>query len=495
MKHIHSISVFCLLTVLAVASCSPRPHDARQSSQLPPIFPDYVDVTVPVDVAPLHFSLPDSVADYIFAEARGKGAVVMEAAGRWADFDDEQWHRLLAANKGGNITMSVTARRSDGQWVRYRDFVIHVAADSLGAWGLTYRRIAPGYESFGTMGLYQREFSSCNEYAIIENTAVPSSCVNCHAARGGDPSAFTFHVRGAHGATLVQIDGNREWLSTKTDSTLASCVYPSWHPSGRYIAYSTNLTHQAFHEVAPSVLEVFDTGSNVQIYDTQTHALIVPPQLATDEWMETYPAFSADGHTLYFCTARRQPVPDGLTEVRYNLCSVAFDASTGTVGAQVDTLFDAESRGLSAVHPRPSPDGRWLLFTTADYGCFPIWHDESEQWLLDLHSGEAHPLAEANSPLADSYHNWSPGGNWMVFTSRRADGRYSWLYLCRVDADGHATKPFLLPQRDPATYYGTALWSFNTPDFTTGRVEFDVGAGARELVSDERIQVSMSRRH
>ena len=250
MKHKHSISVFCLLTVLAVASCSPRPHDARQSSQLPPIFPDYVDVTVPVDVAPLHFSLPDSVADYICAEARGKGAVAMEAAGRWADFDDEQWHRLLATNKGGDITMSVTARRPDGQWVRYRDFVIHV-----------------------------------------ENTAVPSSCVNCHAARGGDPSAFTFHVRGAHGATLVQIDGNREWLSTKTDSTLASCVYPSWHPSGRYIAYSTNLTHQAFHEVAPSVLEVFDTGSNVQIYDTQTHALIVPPQLATDEWMETYPAF------------------------------------------------------------------------------------------------------------------------------------------------------------------------------------------------------------
>ena len=64
-----------------------------------------------------------------------------------------------------------------------------------------------------------------------------------------------------------------------------------------------------------------------------------------------------------------------------------------------------------------------------------------------------------------------------------------------MHADGHATKPFLLPQRDPTTYYGTALWSFNTPDFTTGRVEFDVGAGARELVSDERIQVSMSRRH
>ena len=82
MKHKHSISVFCLLTVLAVASCSPRPHDARQSSQLPPIFPDYVDVTVPVDVAPLHFSLPDSVADYICAEARGKGAVAMEAAGK-----------------------------------------------------------------------------------------------------------------------------------------------------------------------------------------------------------------------------------------------------------------------------------------------------------------------------------------------------------------------------------------------------------------------------
>ena len=493
--HQYSLAVSVLLFVLleVLPSCSPRPHDAVRVDTLPPMFPDYADVTVPVDVAPLQFALPDSVCDYLYVVACGTQADSVMASGQWADFDVDDWHRLLAANRGHDITINVSARK-DGHWYQYRDFKVHVDTDSLGAWGLTYRRIAPGYESFGTMGLYMREFSTFDERPIIENTAVPSSCVNCHTAWGGNPQAFTFHVRGAHGATLVQRNGQREWLTTATDSTLGSCVYPYWHPSGRYIAYSTNLTHQAFSEVPSSVLEVFDTGSDVLIYDTQQHQLIEWPQLATDEWMETYPSFSPDGRFLYYCTARKQTVPEGLDSVRYNICRVSFDPEHGTVGERIDTLFDAEARGKSAIHPRPSYDGRWLLFTVADYGCFPIWHNESDQWLMDLESGEVRPLDEANSPRADSYHNWCPSGNgWVVFTSRRGDGRYSWLWLCRIDAQGHATKPFLLPQRDPATYYGTSLYSFNTPDFTTAPVDLDVRAAAQEIVSPDRIQVDYRR--
>ena len=62
-------------------------------------------------------------------------------------------------------------------------------------------------------------------------------------------SHFSLHIRGTHGATFMRTDNKDEYLNTKTDQTIAACVYPYWHPGGEYIAYSTNNTRQSFHTV------------------------------------------------------------------------------------------------------------------------------------------------------------------------------------------------------------------------------------------------------
>jgi Tol biopolymer transport system component len=141
--------------------------------------------------------------------------------------------------------------------------------------------------------------------------------------------------------------------------------------------------------------------------------------------------------------------------------------------------------------PRPSYDGKYILFTLIDYGYFSIWHEESEQWLLDLKTGEARPLKEINSPRADSYHNWNVNSHWIVFTSRRDDGLYSRLYFASVDDKGEFTKPFMLPQRHPKKYYDESVYSFNTPDFTKRKVDFDDRAAASEVMSDRRVETKV----
>ena len=147
--------------------------------------------------------------------------------------------------------------------------------------------------------------------------------------------------------------------------------------------------------------------------------------------------------------------------------------------------------GKSLTWPRPSYDGKYILFTLIDYGYFSIWHNESEQWLLDLKTGEARNLKEINSSKADSYHNWNVNSHWIVFTSRRDDGLYSRLYLTSVDDNGHFTKPFLLPQRHPFDYYSTSLYSYNTPDFTKSKVDFDAYHAAKEIMSDKRMETNV----
>ena len=170
---------------------------------------------------------------------------------------------------------------------------------------------------------------------------------------------------------------------------------------------------------------------------------------------------------------------------------VGFDPDKGKFVGTVDTIFNARQMGKSANHPRPSYDGRFLLFTMSDYGCFPIWHNEADQWLLNLKDGNARKLDEVNSGNSDSYHNWSVNSKWIVFTSRRGNGYYTNLYLAHVNADGTMGKPFLLPQLNPWAYYDGLLTSFNIPDFTQEKVVMDAKSVANAILSDKRVETKV----
>ena len=473
-----------------MVGCSSLPSDVEKKDVLPDIYPDYRDVTVPVDIAPLNFNAVDEGVTVLDVVVRGSKGGELHVNGEYADFDVADWHELTEKNKGGKLTFTVCMLKDD-KWTQYKDFTVDVSSYPLDEWGLTYRRIAPGYEVYSKMGLYQRDLSTFKEYAIIENTQVPGMCVNCHSSAQTNPSRFVFHVRGEHGATMFQMDGQREWLRAKNDLLGGSMVYPYWHPSGKYCAFSTNQTRQGFHVVPKERIEVFDLSSDVFVYNPLTHEILTDSLLSTSDWSENSPVFSPDGRTLYYMTCRQQEYPVYFKDEKYNLCKIAFNPETGKFGEHVDTIFNAVQQGKSLTWPRPSYDGRFLLFTLMDYGYFSIWHEESEQWIMDLQTGEARPLTEVNSPHADSYHNWNVNSRWIVFTSRRDDGLYSKLYLASIDEKGRATKPFLLPQRNPKKYYGESLYSFNTPDFTKEKVMFDAHAASKEILSDKRVDTKV----
>ena len=105
-----------------------------------------------------------------------------------------------------------------------------------------YRLIEPGYELWNRMGIYQRNLENYTENAIIENKMSGNNCMNCHSFCMQNPEKMLFHMRETYSCTLL-IDGDRvEKLNTKTDQTLSPLVYPSWHPSGKYVAFSVNKT-------------------------------------------------------------------------------------------------------------------------------------------------------------------------------------------------------------------------------------------------------------
>ena len=473
------------LATLLLAACTGK---TTLVEELPDIYPDYIGVTIPAGIAPLNFNLPEAY-DRVFVRVTGSNGGEIKTRGRWAAFPVRKWHRLTARNAGGTLHFTVLGRK-DGAWTQWRDFILYVSDVPLDDYGVTYRKIAPGYTTYSTIGIYQRDIHTFHEEPIIESTLTPGQCMNCHTANATDPSQFLFHLRGPHGTTMVQKDGRREWFNTKTDSTIGNVAYCYWHPGGRWFAGSINPVRQSFWTGDQRTIEVFDLASDLVVADMDDHSLVVDPRYTTPDYLESSPAFTPDGKTLYFCKAKAFEVPRFVDSIRYDLVRTSFDPETGALG-EIETVIPASREGHSIAFPRPSYDGRWLMYNQADFGVFPISHKEAELWLMDLQTGETRPIDEVNSPYSESFHNWSGNSRWFLFSSRREDGLYVQLWIASIDENGHCTKPFVLPQKNPRNYYHRTLYSFNAPDFTRGRVRFDTRGVYREVFSDEHIQATV----
>lgn len=481
---IRMIPLYLCIVVFHLISCVSGPKNPTKVHQLPEIYPDYIGVTIPADIAPLNFNYSDETIDCMDVLVRGSKGGEIHSKGKWADFDIDEWQELTKQNEGGKITFTICVEKS-GQWVQYNDFDIYISKDRLDEWGLTYRRIKPGYEVGGDIGIYQRCLSNYDEYAIMTETLVPGRCFNCHTANRTNPSRITLQMRGEGGGTMIQRDGHQIWVDTKTDSTKAAGSYSYWHPQGDYVALAVNSVHQSFFTGTGQRIEVYHKFSNVEVLDTRTNELVLSPLLQTED-LEIFPAFSHDGKWLYFSSSKPCRVPAEYEKVKCSLCRIAFDAEKGAFGETVDTLLNGPATDQSYVLVRPSYDGHWLMYCMSSRGNFPVSQNDADLWLMDLKTGKCQELIGVNSPQSESYHNWSSNSRWFVFASKREDGMYTKLYLASINGKGQVSKPFLLPQRNPKKFYSEMMDAYNCPDFTKTKVEFDAHEAYHQVFDNHR---------
>ena len=466
-------SLFSLITLLTLLSCTPTPENVQKRHDLPPIYPDYCDVTIPENIAPLNFLLR---ADCEAVEVKA-GDLSINARGNEVVFDMDDWKDMLSQNAGQEIEVTVSALIND-QWIEYQSFRWQVVKDKIDPY-LTYRMIEPDYEIWNQIQIQQRCIENFETNALGHYEQLENRCMNCHTFANQDPQLSMMYVRGPGGGAIL----NQHGQLSKLD--IPGSVYFGFSPSGRYITYSTQKIIPAFHSKPSKRLEVFDAGSNVYVADMQEHRIISSPLLSDSLKFETFPTFSPDGKYIYYCVADSVALPRDIKNLQYRLVRIPFDESSGAIGIHVDTLVSSHLSPLTSHHssvcqPRISPDGRYLLYTVADYGTFPIWHPEADLQLMDLQTGAIDTLAIVNSEKSDTYHSWSSNSHWFVFASKRDDGLYGKPYFCYIDKDGKVHKPFCLPQAHP-TFYDNNLKSFNAPELGKGKVPFDVNDVAKAM--------------
>ena len=490
---------YALLCAIFTVGCTATvPEHYSEVAVTPTIYPAYSDIVIPYNIAPLNVAYDMAGETFVTELKSGEHTLIMK--GKETDWNMKSWHNFLSSAKGKTIELNAYIQ-IDKQWVKYHPIKWYVAEDAIDPY-ISYRIIAPSYVTYEELSIRQRELATFEERVIYNNmllsTDKDGQCINCHSYKNYKTDNMQFHARQHKGGTLLVTTDGVKKINLKTDSTISAGVYPAWHPTHNYIAYSINDTGQSFHTKNNNKIEVQDLKSDLILYDIDRNEVSFIEH-DTLEW-EVFPTWSPDGKTLYYCSARMEiqdysqrerEIIDRYQDFQYNIYRKSFDPATQTFGHS-ELVLDAKAMNKSATFPRVSPDGRYLLFGMGKYGCFHIWHKDADLYVVDLETMNLCDVEGMNSNDVESYHAWSSNGRWILFTSRRDDGGYTRLYIAYFDEQGKAYKPFLLPQRSPS-FYADYYKSYNVPEFMIEPVSITPQEFARYLDKEAQVATFRSR--
>lgn len=440
----------------------------EQRNEALEIYPDYTSLTIPANIAPLNFKILND-GDLFFIQLRNSKGKSIRIKSRSSNiqFPIKAWKKLLKMDRGGELSIEVSIKSRGDKWRSLEEVKNEIASEDIDPY-IAFRKIAPANIVWGEMGLYQRSLESFKEYPLMVNTLTEQNCMNCHTFNQGDPEQLLFHMRGKYGGTMLAGKESIKFVNTKTDYTRTAAVYPSWHPSGKLVAFSVNKISQSFHSKSGKLVNVVDKFSDIVLYDLDGNIISRPAELATEK-LENLPSWASDGSSLYYICADESYDTLPYDSRIYHLMNIKFDSQSGKFGG-ADTLIDADVFGKSVSHPREAPDGKFISFVALDYGYFSIFNQEADLYFYNRITGEI-LKPEVNSKYTESYPSWSRNSSWLMFVSKRDDGHFSQVWFSYIDEEGSASKPFVLPQKDP-DFYKHYLFNYNRPEFISAKVKW-----------------------
>ena len=488
-----TVLILLVLTTMLLACGRPSVPDSYQTESRPPkVMPDYTDVTIPANICPLNFRVYE-VGKEVAVRISAGDLQYTYGDGMKVLIDEVEWQELLKESKGSKMSVEVFVNEGSS-WKAYQPFNIFVAEEEIDPY-ISYRLIQPSYVAYKQLVIAQRNLINYDESLIYDNSLVitpeKGQCVNCHSYQNYRTNHMMFHMRESFSGTMIVDGGQLKKVDLNTDSTISAGVYPAWHPTQNLIAFSTNLIGQSFHTKDVAKVEVQDKESDIILYNVDRDEVFTVSNDSNE--LETFPTWSADGNTLYYCSAHFEYENDSTKDgeiiqnyrnLHYNIYARDFNQSTHQFGER-RLIYDAAANNKSATLPRVSPDGKYLVFSLGEFGCFHVWHAEADIWLLNLQTLEAQPLEGLNSDRSESYPSFSSNGRWVMTASRRDDNNYTRPYIAYFDKTGKCHKAFELPQRDPE-YYTLFLRSYNRPEFMTEPVSIAPEQFAAEAKKDAR---------
>lgn len=530
LNKIFNYVIICFGVVLL--SCSPqKPKVFKTLDREIVIFPDYKQVHIPSNICPLNFIVKgiavegelgklsnvcdtawetkdiEEVYVELFASKKNNSLSVSGKKNKLR-FNLKKWQEFVKENANNSVEVN-TYIKINKEWLKLNAYNMFIEEDEIDPY-IMYRYIQGSYEILNSCALVERSLTDFKERDLVNNKNLSGACINCHHFNKNEPDDMMFHIRFTNSGTFLHKDGMLEKINTATWQMGTNCIYPAWHPSGDFIAFSINGVIPTVYSHYSKYMEAFDTASDIAILDLESNTLVACPALKTLNFNETHPAWSTDGEWLYFArckknnpegTASAETVINTLKNIKYDLMRAKFNIDS-LCFEEPELVVSAKELGSKSVSlPRISPDGRFLMFCAHESGTFASWHRDSDLYMVDLDAFNNQQALKIDDKFvdtnndamvdatdstdkqkiwwacdglnsnfdSDSYHAWSSNSRWVIFASKREDGFYTRLYIGYVDENGNTYKPFLLPMENPEKYLSD-LYLYNVCEFIKGPV-------------------------
>jgi hypothetical protein len=218
LRKLNLILVF-LFGVLFCTGCNKESGmEIVKTNKKPQIVPDYTDVTIPLNIAPMNFRINDT-GEYFrvtaFSGSNGHKLEIKSSDGL-IQFPEKAWKKLVGNSKGDKITFEIFSIKKDNKTLlQYEPF--YVPDEPVDPY-LAYRLIYPGYYNWSHIKIMQRSTESFSEDLLVDNQILDMNCINCHSFNKYNPDKFMVHIRGSHGGTYFADNGEITKREPKIDA-------------------------------------------------------------------------------------------------------------------------------------------------------------------------------------------------------------------------------------------------------------------------------------
>lgn len=231
-----------LLTFFLYIGCTENRVASKLGNTHPDIFPDYKGISIPINIAPLNFTVRNS--SHIKAVFSNNNQPLFSIEGKnKIDIPLKKWQHMLSDNTGKQIDISISVwNESYPEGIQYKSFPVYITTDSIDPY-IAYRLIEPGYESWHEMDIRQRALNCFKEDIIISsNMNEKDVSIATHSAIIPLQSSCFMHGLLREGQSLLKI------------TSLPKCNYRnSDHPKKELIPTGIHLANISFFQPIPPV--------------------------------------------------------------------------------------------------------------------------------------------------------------------------------------------------------------------------------------------------
>ncbi len=115
-------------------SVSP-PKEMPIVSRAPRISPDYANIVIPPNIAPLHFKVNEPGLQYrVILRGPVEPAIFIQTKSPCVRIPLKKWKQFLQANKGNSYQIEIALKDTSGQWKQFSPIVNQIALDSIDAY-------------------------------------------------------------------------------------------------------------------------------------------------------------------------------------------------------------------------------------------------------------------------------------------------------------------------------------------------------------------------